>query len=132
MPSTRPTPSSRIARRRSATSLKKDWASGNPSVTTAPSTLTGLQARIKGLVGGLLLTSSTISGQRSSRSWRVGPVRALGAGRSPGVDWAAADADGAAGGAAAALPGAVEAAGAVLGNATACAVGGDGGGGRRG
>src|SRR5664280_2872013 len=80
IPKTRLTPSSRIGRRRSATSLKKLWASGKPRVTTAPSTLTGRQATIRGLAEGLLLMTSTISAQRSRRSWRVGPGRVLGAG----------------------------------------------------
>src|ERR1035437_9958663 len=80
IPKTRLTPSSRIGRRRSATSLKKLWASGKPRVTTAPSTPTGRQATISGLAEGLLLITSTISAQRSRRSWRVGPVRLLDAG----------------------------------------------------
>src|ERR1035437_9065558 len=75
MPRTRLTPSSRIVRRRSATSLKKDCASGNPRVTTAPSTPTGRQARMSGFVGALLLITSTILAQRSNSNWRVGPVR---------------------------------------------------------
>src|ERR1035437_966354 len=80
IPKTRLTPSSRIGRRRSATSLKKLWASGKPRVTTAPSTPTGRQATISGLAEGLLLMTSTISAQRSRRSWRVGPARVLDAG----------------------------------------------------
>src|SRR5450830_432643 len=98
IPKTRLTPSSRMGRRRSATSLKKLWASGKPRVTTAPSTPTGRQARISGLVGGLLLITSTISAQRSRRSWRVGPTRVLDAGDAGtddgigGRTWAAAGA----------------------------------------
>src|SRR5450759_5222761 len=84
IPKTRLTPSSRMGRRRSATSLKKLWASGKPRVTTAPSTPTGRQATISGLAEGLLLMTSTISAQRSRRSWRVGPVRLLDAGDAAG------------------------------------------------
>src|SRR5450759_2892828 len=69
-PRTRESPSSRVGRRRSATSRRKSWHSGNPSVTTAPSTASGRHASMRGFVGGWRLISATTSGHRRRSSTR--------------------------------------------------------------
>src|SRR5664280_3341211 len=69
-PNTRERPSSRVGRRRSATSRRKSWLSGNPSVTVAPSTAIGRHASIRGFVGGWRLIRATTSGHRRRSSTR--------------------------------------------------------------
>ena len=61
-------PASIAGRRRSAASLRNACSSGKPRVTIAPSTATGRQATISGLVGGCALSWATIAGQ-AARSW---------------------------------------------------------------
>src|SRR6185503_16910701 len=87
-PRTRPMPSSSIDRRRSRRSFRNALSSGNPRVTSGPSTVTGRHSTISGLIGGLWLSSATISGhlaRRRSTPPSAGVVGAAAAGVSTGA-----------------------------------------------